>query len=108
AWREEPPAGFVLGGALPELGHRQLDGGDDVVHLDQLLNVSFAQDQSHGRENSGDVTPTTLNVGLIGLGTVGSQVADRLLRWGPQLARRAGVELCLVRVLARALHKPRA
>jgi homoserine dehydrogenase len=36
-----------------------------------------------------------LNVGLIGLGTVGAQVAERMLTWGPQLARRAGVELCL-------------
>jgi homoserine dehydrogenase len=54
------------------------------------------------------VTPTSLNVGLIGLGTVGAQVADRLLRWGPQLARRAGVELCLVRVLVRDLNKRRA
>jgi homoserine dehydrogenase len=49
-----------------------------------------------------------LNVGLIGLGTVGSQVADRLLTWGPQLSRRAGVELCLKRVLVRDLQKRRS
>jgi homoserine dehydrogenase len=49
-----------------------------------------------------------LNVGLIGLGTVGSQVAERLLTWQAQLARRAGVELCLQRVLVRDLHKRRA
>jgi homoserine dehydrogenase len=49
-----------------------------------------------------------LNVGLVGLGTVGSQVADRMLTWGPQLSRRAGVELCLKRVLVRDLHKRRA
>jgi homoserine dehydrogenase len=49
-----------------------------------------------------------LNVGLIGLGTVGAQVADRLLRWGPQLTRRAGVELCLRRVLVRDPTKRRA
>jgi homoserine dehydrogenase len=49
-----------------------------------------------------------LNVALIGLGTVGAQVADRLLRWGPQLTRRAGVELCLRRVLVRDLSKRRA
>jgi homoserine dehydrogenase len=49
-----------------------------------------------------------LNVGLIGLGTVGSQVAERMLTWGPQLARRAGVELCLRRVLVRDLAKPRS
>jgi homoserine dehydrogenase len=54
------------------------------------------------------VSPSsTLNVGLIGLGTVGSQVADRLLRWGPQLSRRAGVELCLQRVLVRDIDKRR-
>ena len=48
-----------------------------------------------------------LNVGLIGLGTVGSQVADRMLSWGPQLSRRAGVELCLKSVLVRDLAKRR-
>lgn len=48
-----------------------------------------------------------LNVGLIGLGTVGSQVAERLLSWRPQLSRRAGVELCLKRVLVRDLAKRR-
>jgi homoserine dehydrogenase len=50
----------------------------------------------------------SLNVGLIGLGTVGGQVADRLLTWQPQLARRAGIELCLRRVLVRDVKKPRA
>jgi len=49
-----------------------------------------------------------LNVGLIGLGTVGSQVADRMLSWGSQLSRRAGVELCLKRVLVRELNKRRS
>ena len=49
-----------------------------------------------------------LNVGLIGLGTVGSQVAERLLTAQPQLSRRAGVELCLKRVLVRDLNKRRA
>src|SRR5947208_4346105 len=48
-----------------------------------------------------------LNVGLIGLGTVGSQVADRMLAWGPQLSRRAGVELCLRKVLVRDVSKRR-
>ena len=48
-----------------------------------------------------------LNVGLIGLGTVGSQVADRMLTWGPQLSRRAGVDLCLRRVLVRDVAKRR-
>src|SRR6516164_5646712 len=49
-----------------------------------------------------------LNVGLIGLGTVGSQVAERLLSWGPQLSRRAGVDLCLSRVLVRDVTKRRS
>src|SRR5207237_10065533 len=47
--------------------------------------------------------------GLIGLGTVGSQVADRLLNWRDQLRRRSsGVELVLERVLVRDLEKRRA
>jgi len=49
-----------------------------------------------------------INVGLIGLGTVGSQVAERMLTWRSQLARRAGVELCLRRVLVRDLNKRRS
>ncbi|HXN91953.1 MAG TPA: homoserine dehydrogenase [Candidatus Sulfotelmatobacter sp.] len=48
-----------------------------------------------------------VNVGLIGLGTVGSQVAERMLSWQTQLSRRAGVELCLRRVLVRDLGKRR-
>jgi len=54
------------------------------------------------------MAPSSLNVGLIGLGTVGGQVAERLLTWQPQLARRAGIELCLRRVLVRDVKKPRA
>ncbi|MGA8923621.1 MAG: homoserine dehydrogenase, partial [Candidatus Dormiibacterota bacterium] len=50
----------------------------------------------------------TLNVGLIGLGTVGAQVAGRMLSWGPQLSRRAGMELRLSRVLVRDLKKKRS
>lgn len=49
-----------------------------------------------------------LNVGLIGLGTVGSQVAGRMLTWGPQLSRRAGMDLNLSRVLVRDLGKKRS
>ncbi len=48
-----------------------------------------------------------LNVGLIGLGTVGARVAERMLTWQQQLSRRAGVELCLKRVLVRDADKPR-
>ena len=50
----------------------------------------------------------SLRVGLIGLGTVGAQVADRLLGWQAQLSRRAGIELCLARVLVRDASKARA
>ena len=53
-------------------------------------------------------TKRPLNVGLIGLGTVGSQVADRMLKWGPQLSRRAGVDLCLQKVLVRDIEKRRS
>src|SRR2546430_11535980 len=48
-----------------------------------------------------------LNVGLIGLGTVGSQIAEGMLTWGPQLSRGAGVELCLQKVLVRDVAKRR-
>jgi homoserine dehydrogenase len=54
------------------------------------------------------MTQGKLNVGLIGLGTVGAQVADRMLSWGPQLSRRAGLELCLRRVLVRDSNKRRS
>ncbi len=35
-------------------------------------------------------------------------MAERLLTWQPQLARRAGIELCLRKVLVRDVKKPRA
>jgi homoserine dehydrogenase len=54
------------------------------------------------------MTQRSLNVGLIGLGTVGSQVAERLITAQTQLSRRAGVELCLKRVLVRDVKKRRA
>ena len=54
-----------------------------------------------------NTTKRPLNVGLIGLGTVGSQVAERMLSWGPQLSRRAGVDLCLKKVLVRDVAKRR-
>ena len=49
-----------------------------------------------------------LHIGLIGLGTVGSQVADRLINRRESLRRRAGVDLVLDRVLVRDPSKPRA
>lgn len=54
------------------------------------------------------MVPKSLNVGLIGLGTVGGQVAKRMLTWQVQLGRRAGVELCLHKVLVRDAAKPRS
>src|SRR5215472_9730576 len=48
-----------------------------------------------------------LNIGLIGMGTVGTQVADRLLNRRDALRRRAGVELLLKRVLVRDVDRPR-
>src|SRR5438270_3931650 len=63
------------------------------------------------RVTAGRIAPMTqaaLNVGLIGLGTVGSRVAERMLTWQVQLSRRAGVELCLRKVLVRDVTKPRS
>jgi homoserine dehydrogenase len=55
----------------------------------------------------GDVTDSALRIGLIGLGTVGAQVAGRLLDRRDVLRRRAGVDLVLHRVLVRDLAKAR-
>src|SRR3984893_18127744 len=63
------------------------------------------------RATAGRIAPAmtrSLNVGLIGLGTVGGQVAERRLAGGPHLPRRPGVELCLQRVLVRDPKKRRA
>jgi homoserine dehydrogenase len=49
-----------------------------------------------------------LHIGLIGLGTVGAQVADRLLGRRAALRRRAGSDLVLDRVLVRDPARPRA
>ncbi|HEY8643857.1 MAG TPA: homoserine dehydrogenase [Candidatus Dormibacteraeota bacterium] len=48
-----------------------------------------------------------LGVGLIGAGTVGAEVADRLLTWGPTIRRRAGAGLELRRVAVRDLARAR-
>src|SRR5919204_2310662 len=50
----------------------------------------------------------SLNVGLIGLGTVGGQVAQRLLTRTEKLRRSAGADLSLCRVLVRDPAKKRA
>jgi homoserine dehydrogenase len=55
----------------------------------------------------GVVTGRPLRIGLIGLGTVGAQVASRLLDRRDVLARRAGVDLALYRVLVRDPSKDR-
>lgn len=49
-----------------------------------------------------------LQIGLIGMGTVGAQVADRLLNRPDMLRRRAGVDLVLKRALVRDLSLQRA
>jgi homoserine dehydrogenase len=51
---------------------------------------------------------TQFRVGLLGLGTVGSQVAERLEQSSDLVRRRTGVDLCLERVLVRDLDKARA
>jgi homoserine dehydrogenase len=48
-----------------------------------------------------------LGVGLIGAGTVGAEVADRLLNWAPTISRRAGAGLVLRRVAVRDAGKAR-
>ena len=48
-----------------------------------------------------------LHIGLIGMGTVGTQVADRLLNRRDTLRRRAGVELLLKRALVRDVDRNR-
>ncbi len=51
--------------------------------------------------------PPVVGVGLLGLGTVGSQVAARLLLKRDTLRKRTGVELDLRRVLVRDPGRPR-
>ena len=48
-----------------------------------------------------------MNVGLLGLGTVGAQVAERLLAKREAIRERTGVELNLRKVLVRDLERPR-
>jgi homoserine dehydrogenase len=48
-----------------------------------------------------------LNVGLLGLGTVGVEVAQRLLAKRELISARTGVDLILRRVLVRDLERPR-
>jgi len=48
-----------------------------------------------------------LGVGLIGAGTVGAEVADRLLTWAPTIRRRAGAGLVLRRIAVRDLERAR-
>jgi homoserine dehydrogenase len=51
---------------------------------------------------------SVIRVGLLGLGTVGAQVAEHLDRRGAAIAERTGVEVELTRVLVRDPSKPRA
>lgn len=50
----------------------------------------------------------TTNVAILGLGAVGSGVAELLLAHGDRIARQAGRRLNLARVVVRDLDKPRA
>jgi homoserine dehydrogenase len=56
---------------------------------------------------AGQNTQVELKVGLLGLGTVGAQVAERLLTKRVEIAGRTGVDLNLRRVLVRDLERPR-
>ena len=51
---------------------------------------------------------TTVRVGLLGLGVVGSQVAQRLVTGREQIRERTGVDVVLHRILVRNPEKPRA
>ena len=48
-----------------------------------------------------------VSIGLLGLGTVGSGVVKIIQQNGDQIARRAGSELHIKRVLVRSLEKER-
>ncbi|HEV3123198.1 MAG TPA: homoserine dehydrogenase [Candidatus Dormibacteraeota bacterium] len=50
----------------------------------------------------------SLRIGLLGLGVVGSQVAERLASRRDHICERTGVDVELGRVLVRDLNKPRA
>src|SRR3981081_3375365 len=76
------------------------------IWITRSTSASRSRSVTAGRK--APMAQSPLNVGLIGLGTVGSQVAERMLAWKSQLARRAGVELCLRRVLVRDLTKRRS
>src|SRR5260221_3596428 len=56
---------------------------------------------------AGQNTGVQLNVGLLGLGTVGAEVAERLLAKRELISARTGVDLNLRRVLVRDLERPR-
>ncbi len=53
------------------------------------------------------MTTEPIGIGLVGCGVVGSAVAVELLRHGPALSARCGVELYLRHVVVRDMAKPR-
>lgn len=59
------------------------------------------------KDDSRQMTTTPLRVGMIGLGTVGSGVAQLLLQEGERIERRAGRPVELARVAVRDLAKSR-
>src|SRR5579872_1916205 len=56
----------------------------------------------------GDALIPAIGVGVLGMGTVGGQVASRLLESRETIRRRSGVDLEVRRVLVRDAGKPRA
>src|SRR5690242_125832 len=50
---------------------------------------------------------TTIGIGLLGLGTVGSQVAEHLVLRRDRIAERTGAAVELRHILVRSLDKPR-
>ncbi len=47
------------------------------------------------------MTPSALNLGVVGLGTVGSEVVARLITWRDQVIARSGTELVIRRIVVR-------
>lgn len=92
-----PAAGNVLGLPLGQLAKRSLHRLDDGVHPDDPFDVGFPKQECH----AGRIREVELNVGMLGLGTVGREVADHLIARREAIAARTGVSLNLRRVLVR-------
>src|SRR5262249_53526892 len=104
---KDSTARLVLRLALAQVGCGGLDRIHHAAHVAEALDVALTQEECHGRENNHQMQKAALNIGLIGMGTVGTNVADRLLNRRDALRRRAGVELLLKRALVRDVDRPR-